>query len=158
MILLESMNVKKDNKLSRKPVDIESEFVGKPMAPAKKKPKKADLTDEFKDFMDKNPITLDDIKRIFIRTHGHQSEDFYQKSTIKVYAIEDLPQFNRYRKYLIIIKTPKIQLIYYSCYSEIRCLGWMRDELINDSFLRNSVFSKIRNWFAENQDQILVLV
>ena len=50
----------------REPVDIESEFIGKPVGPKKKKEKKEDLTDEINKFLEEP--SLEGVMKVLLRS------------------------------------------------------------------------------------------
>ena len=76
-------------KTNKKSIDIEAEMIGLPVAPRKKKEKKDDLTDEIRKFLSE-PITLETIKKILLRTLGPISDFDLKTSKILIYGIPDI--------------------------------------------------------------------
>lgn len=143
--------MKKDKSLSKKSIDIESEFIGKPVGPRKQKEKRPDLTDEIHKFM-KEPITLNSLKWIILRLVGLASITFYDKSTIDIYQIHE-------SFYVIKIQEKKRQFpIIFYIGPHLMCeLDWISVHELDKSFLRGDLSHTIRNWLAKNPAQVHIL-
>lgn len=149
--------MKKTNqkKITKKTIDIESEFIGKPVEPKKNKEKKDDLTDEINTFLNET-VTLDSIKRILLRLHGPISIDDLKNSKIFVYGISTIRFDSKLsiRDYLIKINCKKKSYIYFlNCYFSY-CLSHFSMTEIDKSNLRTEMTREIRKWFENNLDKI----
>lgn len=151
------MKEKNKKKITKKSIDIESEFVGTPVAPAQKKEKKCDLTDEIRKFLSET-INLETIKRILLRLRGPISEQELIKSKIIVYGFPS--SFNNQIEiceFLISIETKKRKYKYFLGIMLFFSLDFFNKEKIDNSFLKQNLAHALRKWFSENLDQITIL-
>jgi hypothetical protein len=151
------MKDKNKKKITKKTIDIESEFIGTPVAPVNKKEKKSDLTDEIKKFLSE-PINLDSIKKILLRLRGPISDYELQRSKIFIYGIPRLSNFRKdVNEFLIRIDTPKWSYKYFLSWHYFCHLGYFSNEKIDKSELRDELARALRNWLDKNLDQITIL-
>lgn len=151
------MKDKNKKKIVKKSIDIESEFIGKPVGPHKEKEKKSDLTDDIKKFLNE-PITLDSIKRIMLRLRGPISEHELQRSKIFIYGIPTIGYTGKnVSQFLIKVDTHKHSYIYFLgwlCFHSLDCFSIER---IDQSRLKQDLAHALRNWIDKNLDKITVL-
>lgn len=143
---------KNKKKIVKKSVDIESEFIGVPVARKGKKEKKTDLTDEIKEFF-KGPIDLESIKKMLLRLHGPISEYDIKTSLMKIYGIPG----KRLMDYFIVINNKKRGYRYYLGGFMFVSLDFFHKQALDDSYLRQALANKLKNWLYNNPEQITVL-
>ena len=142
-------------KITKNTIDIESEFIGKPVESKKKKEKKDDLTDEINTFL-KETVTLDSIKRILLRLQGTISIHDLKNSKIFVYGISTIRFDSKIsvQDYLIKINCRKNSYIYFLNWRFSYCLSHFSKTEINKSKIRTEMTREIRNWLEKNLDKI----
>lgn len=151
------MKDKNKKKITKKSIDIESEFIGKPVNPKNKKEKKDDLTDEIKKFLSE-PITLDSIKRIMLRLKGPISEYELSRSKIFIYGIPKVSDSQpSVSEFLIRIQTHKWSYNYYLgwfCLCELNAFSIKK---IDESNLKEDLAYHLRKWIRNNLDKVNIL-
>lgn len=142
---------KNDKKLSKKSVDIESEFVGIPVGPVGKKEKKADLTDEINFFLE-NEITHESIKNILFRLDGQIKTSLKESALMNIYYI---PQKKRGGFYIFSIDTEQFYNKTYilTNFELIKLCSFKFDDVCT-SPLKSMMRYKIWVWCTENPDKI----
>jgi hypothetical protein len=151
------MKEENKKKLVKKSIDIESEFIGKPVDPKQKKEKKDDLTDEIRKFLDE-PINLDSIKRIMIRLKGPISEYELERSRIFIYGIPKLSNGKKsVGEFLIKIDTHKWSYNYFLGGFFLASLNFFSKERIDESRLKQDLAHALRNWLEDNLNKIFIL-
>ncbi len=131
-------------KNKNKKIDIEAEFIGKPVCPKAIKEKKNDLTDEIKEFI-KNPIDFDSIKNILLRLNGRISckeKDLYK---MKIFSFENNTEF------FITIKQSIYFTERYYISNHMFCqIPWHGRKEIYESQLKQQLGYYIYDWIREN--------
>ena len=144
-------------KISKKSIDIESEFIGSSVGPRKPKVKKNDLTQDLKEFLE-NKITLQSIEKIILRIEGRWVSENPIGLNTKIYSIIPNNKCDEY-EFFIKIKCHKyFNFMYYLTSSDfIKLERWSGNEKINKSDLRCLSSSKIYNWLVVNLHQTKVI-
>lgn len=150
-----SYNEKKHKKSLKKTIDIESEFVGKPVGPVKKKDKEPDLTDEIKAFLT-SEISLENIMNIIIRMEGLYAKASIGKSKIKIYGLTTEDRSEKY-SFIIKIKSPKIfgGTYYLKRMSMYRLDYIFKSKPIDTSLLKQDLRYAIWEWLNAHPDQFI---
>ena len=127
---------------SRPSVDIESEFIGKPVGPRKCKEKRNDVTDEIERFL-KSPFTMDSVKYILLRVCLGPSDAFYSSAKIDIYRIHK-------EYYLIKLGVRKITfpIIFVLGPLVSRELIWLGNKNLESSSLRGDLVHAIKKWLS----------
>lgn len=147
----------KYKKKLKKPIDIEKESAGSPVAPIGKKEKKLDLTDEIKKFLTE-PITLESIKRILLRLKGPVSEQDVMKSKINIYGFPTNRHGKRYvYDFLIMIETKNWTTKYFIGPMMFAYLNFFDSEKVDNSILKQNLCHALRNWLHNNLDKVRVI-
>lgn len=144
---------KNKKKQVKKSIDIEAEFIGKPVAPKKKKGKQDDLTDELRKILG-NTITIDSIKYIFLRLYGPLSQFEVNRSLIQIYAFPN--ETRKQDEFLIFISYKRIlRFTYYltsfGLWGLCRVLG---EEKLTISHLKRDVAWEIWKWLCNHPDHV----
>lgn len=144
---------KADPEPRKKTVDIESEFIGAPVGPTRKKDREPDLTDEMKRFL-REEITLDSIKDMLIRWEGKWAVNKITDAKIKIYAIKG---FDSERcEYVIKIKYSKdSQSSFYINSYDMFEMRFFSKEVLGKSRLKQEVIYNIRAWLDANPDKTI---
>lgn len=148
---------KKDrkNKLEKRKIDIESEFVGAVPPHRKKKEKKSDCTEEIKKFL-AEPITLEGIKAILMRVYRYNSDNIRNK--IRVISIKKTNHMNeKYNGYdfFIYIHSPKQNHYYEFLLSHWNFVIFdlFSVDKLDTSILKQQLANALRKWFENNLNQ-----
>ena len=136
---------------SKKSIDLESEFIGKPVGPRRSKEKKPDATDEIKSFLE-NEVTRDSIKKILLRMQGPHSEHIYNKAEMFVFELS-----KGYYIFKIHDKKRSYPAVIYLGPFVFTYLEGFGSERLDRSFLRQKLAHAIRDWLHKNPDQLQIL-
>lgn len=147
---------KNKKKIVKKTIDIESEFVGLPVAPLGKKEKKSDLTEEIKKFISE-PKNLESIKEILMRLDSKYLSQKPENSKMKVYGFKGFG--DEIDEFIIIIKKLKFWTVkYYLTSGSLYRLKWISGtEDIDTSILKQRLRGEVHNWFCNNLDQVIII-
>lgn len=126
---------------SRKPVDIESEFIGKPVGPRKQKEKRDDLTEEIHKFM-KGVTNADEVKKILLRMLGYTSTSLYLRTLMTIYQLHK----NHYIIKFEIQKNAFPDLLYLSPYNFSTLECFLKNKKLDKSRLRKTFTQVLRQW------------
>lgn len=135
----------------KRTIDLESEFIGKPVGPIQKKERKATLTDEINAFLE-SPIDLENIKCILLKMSGCKKNQYIGKVSIKIYAIEG-------EDYLISIKGFKSlwSSKWFLCRWYLGELNGFSPSVVDKSLLKQSFKNALRRWCQENPKHVINL-
>jgi hypothetical protein len=137
----------KKQKLEKRSVNIESEFIGESTGPKKIKEKKSDLTDEIYKFINE-PKSIESIKRILIRLQTRLDEREIETSTIKIYTLPS--RCNDIHFFIVIKINHHHGYEYLLSYSDFVSIRSFRNEKCNTSPLKKDLCWHIRNWLQDN--------
>jgi len=144
-------------KITKKSIDIESEFVGKPCSPKQPKEKKNDLTKDLLLFLEQ-PISMDSIKDILIRIEGRWIHCKSTDSKIKIYAFQKNHTIKTYEFVVLINAIKHFEFKYYLENGSLYKLCYFENiEKIDRSVLRQKVIHKINDWLIENINEIKII-
>jgi hypothetical protein len=142
----------KIKRLTKQPVNIESEFIGVPVGPKKPKEKKNDTTKDLEILL-KQPMSVDLIKHIIMRMEGYRQ--CTEKDIIKIYALQG------YRKehdnFIIIIYPHKscFPNRYFLCSMSLHHFRSFRCEEMDSSPLKSMIRHEIYKWLCDNPDKVI---
>ncbi len=133
----------------KRTIDIESEFIGKPVGPLQKKERKADLTDEIKRFLEE-PITIDGIKCIMLKLSGYKKEHLIGSWKITIIHLAE-------EEYIIKIFTSKSSHKWFLGYFFMIELHYFSAKIAHRSILKQHLVRAIRKWCVENPKHVINL-
>lgn len=152
----EEKKIRKD-RLEKRKINIESEFIGAVPLHKKKKEKKNDCTEEIKKFLSE-PITLDTIQSILWRIYCNHIQNINTK--MKILSIKKYNHINeKHSRYdfMIYIYAPKSNIYFEFFLStwnflDIHC--FIIDKL-DTSPLKKDLSISICNWLENNLDKTI---
>jgi hypothetical protein len=134
-------------KLTKKSIDIESEFVGLPVAPRKKKEPKDDMTDHIKEFLSKD-ITIESIKSILLKIGGVWN--LHRPSKINIHYVEK----SREDIFLIVIEQNILTTTFILSTHHFIELCYFSHKELSTSLLKNKLLQEIVNFLKKNIDKV----
>ena len=137
----------------KKPIDLESEFIGIPVGQKKERPKKNDLTKDLQLFL-KVPISIESIRDVLLRIEGRYCCEKPGIVLIKIFSIKNLEDE---REFIIKIKHAKFFqktfLLSTRNLYELHNFGDGASDWLSTSILKRKVSIAIQDWLIENLDQ-----